>query len=223
MKSIRARVRIEQTHSTPLARFSVGGTSVAGQVCEILFDLNGHFPIRELDANGLPNKLIQDTIESRSSPTGTWRRRQRHVFYALERDGLLLRPTTSKFTGVRDRYWRLTNLEPIPQSPLHVEIAVSWKAQELIFLADGAPYLLAAGWTALDNSANNYVASLAKIPDPDLRGQASIDSEIVLGGAAELTEPRAIPWRQILLWGILVGPVAAVGVMVARLVCQMKS
>ena len=71
VKSIRARVRIEQTHSTPLARFSVGGTSVAGQVGEILFDLNGHFPIRELDANFLPNKLIQDTIESRSSPTGT--------------------------------------------------------------------------------------------------------------------------------------------------------
>jgi len=63
----------------------------------------------------------------------------------------------------------------------------------------------------LDNNAKNYVASLAKIPDPDLRGQASIGSEIVLDGAAELTKPRVIPWRQILLWGILVGPVASAG------------
>ena len=224
VKSIRARVRTEQTHSTALARFSVGGTSVAGQVGEIQFDLNGHFPIHELNVNFLPNKLIQATIESRSSPTGTWRHRQRGVFYALERDGLFLRPTSSKFAGVRDRYWRLTNLEPIPQSPLHVEIAVSWKAQELIFLAEGpAPYLLAVGRAALDNGANNYVASLAKISDPDLRGQASIGSKIVLGGAAKLTEVQAIPWRQILLWGILVGAVAAVGVMVVRLVRQMKS
>jgi len=224
LSAVRARVQTGPTTIPSFSRLVIVGTTALESPGEIHFDLEGHFPVRELAINFPANKLLQATVESRTSPSATWRRRHHGVFYALDRDGLLLRPNPVKLPGVRDRYWRLRDIEPDARSAFRVELAVAWKPQELIFLADGSPpFLLAVGRAAPQSEPASYAAALSRLADPDMSGHATIGLRLELGGEGKMTVPHVIPWRQIFLWGILFAGVATVGVMVVRLMRQMKT
>ena len=224
LKSLRANVRTERNDGIKLERLTVSGATVDERLGEIHFDLGAYVPIHELRVDLIPNKLLEETIESRSRPTDKWRQRQRKVFYALERNGLLLRPNSMKIGGVQDRYWRLSRLQPKPTAPVTAEFVVGWRPAELVFLAEGlGPYVLAVGRADAQPVATNYSKSLAKIADRDLNGRARIGPSIALGGASKMTVTKVLPWRQILLWGLLVSGVSIVGLMVWRLLRQMKA
>jgi hypothetical protein len=221
--TIRGKVRSERAVVRSLVRLKVSSRSATQHPDEIRFDLGGSFPLHEVAIEFAPNKLIQATIESSSDPADAWRRRYTGALYTLERNGLLLRPNSLRLVGVRDRYWRLSGIEPMPTAALSAELTVAWKPQELIFLAEGtAPYLLAVGRATPLPEKTDYAGALEKITRPDLDANATVGSRLELGGDDKLTADQTIPWRRYLLWAILAGGVAAVGIMVVRLMRQMK-
>lgn len=223
LAAVSANVQAQASQFVSVSRLSVAATTAAESPSDIEFDLGGHFPISEAALNFAPNKLLQATLESRSRASGNWRRRYRGVLYALQRGDLLLRPNPIKLPGVRERYWRLTGIEPQPAAPFSIELAIAWRPDEIVFLAEGAaPYVLAVGRATVPVEPANYAAGLSKVIDSQRSARATLGVPVALGGAEKLSATVTIPWRRIILWAILVCGVAAVGFMVLRLLAQMN-
>jgi len=227
IKSISARVNTVWT-SHHRQRLAISGqlTDSDKQIYE--FDLGGRFPLDRINIV-LPEKntLIEAEIRSRNSEKSEWRRRYMGLIYnlqvqenSIESGEINVRPTT-------DQFWQL---QVKTQDGLGDELPtldIAWAANELYFLARGqGPFTLAYGNGQIDppgKPIDVLMNVLTEDQEKNLVGEAELGAEVNLMGDDALKSELVIPWRRILLWGVLIFGVLILGIMVFRLFKQMAT
>ncbi len=194
------------------------------------FDSKSVFPVDQINIR-LPqiNSLIQAVVKSRENADDSWRERCRGLFYNLRiNKSNLVNPVFSS-SLTTDRYWRLEILSDtggMGNNPPRLELG--WTPNDLIFLARGeSPFTLAFGNadirspTSTDSSLIEPIKNKTK-PAAFIR-PAQIQKRVELGGASRLIPlPPPVPWKQWLLWGILIAGVIFLGFMAWSLYQQMN-
>jgi hypothetical protein len=198
---------------------------VGEQAGDYLFDSGGHFPVERLQLH-LPeeNTLVSVEWASRADLVQPWRVRHRGLVYRL---GELQSPALELPLN-SDRYWRLrVDQESGGLGIGSPRLLIGWQPHQLHFVARGeAPFMLAYGAYAV---APQQVAGvplmqqLLNSQQDTLIKAAHHGASHTLGGPSRLTPPpEPLPWRQWLLWGVLVLGVLLLAAMAWQLSRQMR-
>lgn len=178
------------------------------------------------------NSMVNGRLFSKDSKDGVWVRRCEKVFYSLLIDSKMLRNGACFFSGNRDRFWRFETEDRsgLSGNKSSLNMQFGWSPQELFFLSRGAPpYLLAfgSGKLAAVNGARDTKMidqALVREGDHEIVGRAELGEKIVLGGSEVLVvPPTPWPWKQWLLWIILILGVLIMAVMARNLIREVKS
>jgi len=227
---------LSQAHSLRRRIFALAGIRAPDNLMAYEFDTKGVFPTDQVNVR-LPqiNSLIQAAVKSRANANNPWRERYRGLFYNLRMNQIdLENPADLKnpvFASAltSDRYWRLEILSDsggLGNSAPRLELG--WTPDDLIFLArGGSPFTLAFGSariSAPSQTDSTLIEPLQnKTESAKLVRMAQIEKRIELGGASRLIPlPPPMPWKQWLLWGVLVAGVAFLGFMAWNLYRQMN-
>ncbi len=199
----------------------------------LVFDAGGHFALRELALEAVPNQLFTGRLETATSDDGPWRRLGEDTWFAFDVAGETVRTPPQANAAARVRYVRFVASDGsrfVDGGPLPA-LRFGYRAHELRVLAGGRPpYLLAFG-----SSAVQRADAPPPLPAPPgtgsgpgndtaaLIGTGSLGAPRTLGGTARLAPvPEPLPWRRIALWGVLVAGVAGIGVLVWRLLRELE-
>ncbi len=196
---------------------------------EYLVDLGAALAVRAVQIE-LPqeNTVSAVTLFARARTTDPWQRIAQATFYRLLHDGQEWRNPERALSAAPMRYWRLTVDERggglgsgLPK------LVVTWEPRFLAFVARGeGPFALAFGHgkhEPADFRIESLIPGLAE-GKPVPVGTATLGSVVGAGAAqstggiedffATLSEERGRRW---LLWSILVGGVAVLGLMAWRM------
>jgi len=194
------------------------------------FDSNGVFPADRVNVRLTQiNSLIQAVVKSRADADSPWHERCRGLFYNLRMNQTKLKNPVFSSALTSDRYWRLEILSDtggMGNSAPRMELG--WMPDELIFLARGeSPFTLAFGNAEMrppSSTDSLLVEPLQNKTKPAaFIRPAHIKERIELGGASKLIPlPPPVPWKQWLLWGILIAGVVFLGFMAWNLYQQMN-
>lgn len=194
------------------------------------FDGKGVFPTDQVNIR-LPqiNSLIQAVVKSRENADSPWRVRCRGLFYNLRMNQNELANPVFSSALTTNRYWRLEILSDTGgmgnSTPL---MELGWTPDELIFLARGeSPFTLAFGNADMRPPSSTGSLLIEPLQNKDKPATfirpAHIKERIELGGASRLIPlPPPMPWKQWLLWGILIAGVVFLGFMAWNLYQQMN-
>ncbi|MDM8554313.1 DUF3999 domain-containing protein [Desulfococcaceae bacterium HSG7] len=209
---------------------TLSGVRDADNVKAYNFDSKGSFPTDRVNIR-LPeiNSLIQAVVKSRKNADAPWRVRCRGVFYNLRMNQTDLKNPVFSSALTTDRYWRLEILSDTGgmgnSTPL---MELSWTPDDLIFLARGeSPFILAFGSARIRPRSSTAHLLIEPLQNQNKSAEfirpAQIKKRIELGGASRLTPlPPPVPWKQWLLWGILIAGVGFLGFMAWNLYQQMN-
>lgn len=196
----------------------------------LVFDAGGHFALRELALEAVPNQVFAGRLEVAASSDGPWRQLGRGTWFALEVAGETLRTPPRAHATAAARYVRFIADDGsrfVAGDPLPA-LRFAYRAHELRVLASGRPpYLLAVGSSmaaraAAPPSLPAPPASDAATDPAALIGAGSLGAARTLGGSARLAPlPEPLPWRRLLLWGVLVVGVAGIAMLVWRLLREL--
>lgn len=190
------------------------------------YALDARVPAERVDlAPAAGNSAAEWTVQSRENDDWTWQHRAGPwMAYAVNAGGTVERSAAQALAGVaRDRAWRADSAQAASTAPT---LRLGWRAEEIVFLAQGAgPYTLAAG----SAKARRQEAPIARLVS-ELRARrgrewqpypATLGDARTLAGPAALAAPPAPPkpveWRSWLLWAFLVGGAALVAGMALHL------
>ncbi len=204
------------------------GTDSAGT--QYLFDSGGYFPVDRVQVV-LPqrNALVNLTLASRAAVDQPWQVRFSGVVYQFRVEGVELGNPVMSIPRVSDRYWRVQLDSPALWSEQQTPVLLlGWRPEQLLFVASGeSPFRLAYGGAGVapDRAgARALLRILATGGHDDIIKAAQPGGRIELGGAQRLQGPGAPwPWRQWLLWAILVLGTLAVGWMAWHLFRQLDT
>jgi len=227
LKNIKARINTVWT-SHHRQRMQVSGqlTDSEKQIYE--FDLGGRFPLDRINII-LPeeNTLIEAEINSRNNEESEWRRRYTGLIYNLQVKENSIESGEINIRPTRDQFWQL---QVKTEDGLGDELPVlefAWAPNELYFLARGqGPFTLAYGNGQIDppgKPIDVLMNVLTEDQEQNLVGEAELGVEVNLMGDDALKSELVIPWRRILLWGVLILGVLILGIMVFRLYKQMAT
>jgi Protein of unknown function (DUF3999) len=115
-----------------------------------------------------------------------------------------------------DRYW-LVRI-PNPGSAGDLALIAAWRPSEIVFLARGdPPFLVAYGSSSSTAARTDLTPFISDIAVP----AATLANAETLGGAARLAAAKPpLPRRRWILWLVLLGALAALGYMAARLLAE---
>ncbi|MCK5667753.1 MAG: DUF3999 family protein, partial [Gammaproteobacteria bacterium] len=190
------------------------------------FDLGGQFPLDRINII-LPeeNTLIEAEINSRSNEESEWRRRYTGLIYSLQVKDNSIESGEIDIRSTTDQYWQLEVKTQDGLGHKLPRLEFAWVPDELYFLARGqAPFTLAYGNGQIDppgKPIDVLMNALTEDQERNLVGEAGLGAEISLMGDEALKAELVIPWRRVLLWGVLILGVLILGVMVMRLYKQM--
>ncbi|WP_084379901.1 DUF3999 domain-containing protein [Pseudomonas mucidolens] len=163
-----------------------------------------------------PNSLAPVTLYGRREPAQPWRPLSSGLLYRLTQDGQQVVRDELPLSGQAVQHFKLEIDERGgglgPDTPT-LRFAV--RATQLIFLARGEPPFTLAVGNASVRPANLPLATL--IPDYNARrlkdlGQAKVDGEWLLDPSPP-PDARAVDWKRVGLWAVLLLGVAALGAM----------
>ena len=177
------------------------------------YDSAAHLPVDRLRFGfDDQNTLVQARVYSRPQPDANWVLRQSGLIYDLRFEAETRIQNTLSFGSTPDRYWRVEIEKGSGggwDDPPIVELG--WQPHELLFIARGeGPFMLAYGSARLEEEGRDSGPSdlLTRVLGSDeefLIKEAGLMPQIVLGGPDRLTPiPPPLPWRQWLLWVVLV-------------------
>ncbi len=228
LTQVRATV-ISEAASRPRRLLTVTGVRDQEDAKAFDFDSQGVFPVDRINIR-LPqiNSLIQAVVKSRPLEKSPWRERCRGVFYHLRMDPAELRNPSFAIPVTTDRYWRVEIVsDESGMGGGAPRLELGWTPHDLVFLARGqAPFTLAFGGVHVKAAASTggpLLETLGDQTDPDtLIRAAHIKERVQLGGPSRLIpEPPPKPWKQWLLWGVLIAGVVLLGLMAWNLYRQM--
>jgi hypothetical protein len=189
-----------------------------------LYDTKAFLPVEYVDIEFAdPTDAASITIRSRSEPAAPWATRHSGLFYALQGPSGSIHSSYAHIDAASERYWDVETTKEGGWKPNRApRLKVGWHPHELFFVAQGAaPYTLAYG-SARVGPANAPVDEL--LATLDQRGRetqvrlATVGESRTLGGAEALKPaPTPLPWKRIVLWGVLIAAVAALAVLASRL------
>lgn len=184
-----------------------GGTGGDASVSAVFeYDMEGRFPVQQVDVAMPGNHALEWRLESRDSADDDWRLRAGPWMAFQLNEAGQDRQSAPRVLGrtVRDRYWRLRASGPVPgASPT---LRLGYRPEVVVFLAQGAPpYRLVAGSAQArraDSPLPELVSTLRGQSRPDWQpAPAYLEPPRVLAGQAALTPAR--DWKSWLLWGVL--------------------
>ena len=201
-------------------------TRCTGRISEaadgvVSYHTGGYFPADRLRFRPeRSNSLIEGTVRSRPAEDRPWRVRWNGIIYRLETgEGAavlesepIVIPTTS------DRFFELeTESKTVPGGP--PTLTLGWRPHRLVFLAEGeGPFTLAYG-SGRAGAPDRALPRLLGAVDEAVTPTPITEFEPVTlsGPAARQPPPQPFPWKTWLLWGVLIGGVALLGIMAWRL------
>jgi len=218
------------TPEQPRLRTRITAESVSDTPVIYEFDTNALFPAESINLI-LPqrNSLIQGVLKSRSDKNGEWRLRYRGIFYNLQIDENTLTNNEIRLSQITaDRYWRL-EITPESGDPGNITpiLELIWIPHDFLFLARGnPPFQIAYGSTKIKSPPGRPIDILLNAINQDQKGifikNAQLGEKIGLGGEAMLNPLKPpFPFKQFLLWSVLIGGVFLLGWMAWRLYKQM--
>jgi hypothetical protein len=195
-----------------------------------LYDLGARLPVEAVRVRfATTNSVAPVVIESRDSDKASWRRASSATFHRLTRDGVESESSPTHLTPRAERFWRVrVDAQRGGVGSQAPQLEISWRAAELVFVARGeAPFTLAFGHRDLPRAA---------MPLPDLIPGYRLGEEAALPvaqvGAVESMSASRAGWRRFtrqvtsrrfVLWSVLLGGVALLGVMARRLAREMHA
>jgi len=190
---------------------------------------DAQFPIDAVNLQ-LPerNSLVRARVLSRNDEQSKWGHQVRELFYTLTVDGTLIENNPVSVCCTADRYWRIETGAASGMGSVIPVLQLGWIPHELVFVARGeGPFTLAYGSAVVGTSKQPLDAMLGvfgKEKEKSFLKKARIEKEIVLGGEKCLLPPTPpLPWKQWILWTVLVAGVVLLGIMVWRLFGQMNA
>jgi hypothetical protein len=191
------------------------------------FDTHSVLPVDRVNIE-LPhaNTLLQVSVESAASQQGPWYPRYRGLLYDLQFQGKQLKTPDQILSVTTHRYWRMQILSQEGQLDGKPQLRLGWIPEQLYFIAQGeAPFTLAYG-SARVGPVQTPLAQLLNLEKIQQQQQlikaAQLGSRIELGNKDKLKPARPpTDWKQIVLWLVLLGGVAALAYMALRLYKQM--
>ena len=201
-----------------------------GTAREIHFDAPGPLPVSRLRVR-LPeaSSLVSVSLHSRASAREPWHRRHAGLSYRLTVKGEdLSSPEVDLPSPVMDRFWLLrieSNGAGLGQGLPDLELG--WTPHRLVFLPrGGGPFLLGFGSGQIDrrrvladDALTRFVADNKEKMEIS---PARLGEKVVLGGEARLSPPVVYPWKQWILWAVLVLGVVLMAWMALRLYGQIN-
>ena len=166
------------------------------------------------------NSVASFVLESRADPSAPWQQRASGTAFRIGGNGEGVSAAPIDMILLRDRHWRVRTQPAQARAP---SLAMSYRPDQFVLLTQGAaPYRLAAG------------SRSARRPDYPLRtvltqmqsqfGDLWLPPEATLGAGAPLAGDDALtappppkPYKQWLLWGVLIGGALIVIAMVLKL------
>jgi Protein of unknown function (DUF3999) len=199
------------------ASLSVPALPVSTAPGEFEFDLGASVPADRVNLQ-LPetNTVVEVELLSRAKAPDPWRLIRRAGFYRLQSDGAELRNGPVTLDMNTDRHWLVhADRKGGGLGSGAPQLVVDWVPHELVFVARGMPpFFIAYGSVAAQSTA----VSLAAIPKLFSIAAASVGDAEEEGGEARLRPPpTAYPWKNGLLWAILLVAAALLGWMALRL------
>lgn len=202
---------------TVLSWIALRGTreEVDGRV-EVVFALPGRYPVEQADVRVGANSTSEWSLESRDGPDQAWRQRlPSAVAWRLDDGGGESRsPPRALGRTSRDREWRLVARGPVRGTP---ELHMGYRAEHLVFLAEGEPpYVLVAGSgraQRADAPVQRLLAAQRSARGEDWKpADATIGARKERAGAIALAPaPAPRDWTRWLLWALLVAGALLVG------------
>lgn len=176
------------------------------------------------------NTLVEASLYSRSDPQAGWSPRGQGLLYRLQIGDTVLENNTFPVQSSGTRHWSL--IIDAAQSGLGREpprVAIGWHPHTLLFVARGAaPFTLAYGSGRAEPMAGKTDALLRRLDRDTTQTLVSraitVAQPLTLGGEKAL-QPVATPidWKQVILWGTLIGGVVLLGWMAHRLLREIKT
>jgi len=186
------------------------------------FDLGGDLPLVDIDLRFASGTHVAPVrLQGRARAGEPWRELGGGVFYRLERVGAVSE-SPAVALPVHARYLRVVADERAAAlDPRETQLVVHARLATLVFASTGqAPFRLLAGSADAAAGALPIATLVPQLDDERGRfGRAALGSfseDATVARAAEQAEQQA-RWRPWLLWGVLVGGVAVLGVLVWRL------
>ncbi len=170
------------------------------------YELDGRFPVQQVDVALAGNHAVEWRLESREDADAPWRLRAGPwMAYRVDAAGSGSRsPARALGEAVRDRHWRLRANTDVPDAPT---LRLGYRPEAVVFLAQGtAPYMLAAGSARAqraDAPIPQLIAELRSLRGADWQpSPAYLGAPKALAGDAALQPQR--DWTSWLLWIVLV-------------------
>jgi hypothetical protein len=220
----------EKEQAQPRRWHSVSGTSVMDKSKKVyLFETEKNIPVDRLNVQlAERNSLLQAILKSRPNKDKEWTVRGRGLFYNLNFDGTNLKNEPISLSPTTNRYWMLEATADSSGLGKEVpQLKFGWLPHRLIFLARGkAPFKLAYGSANIlppKYTVNNLLDKIDEKQKATIIKTAMVGPKLVLGGESRLyPSPPEIPWKQYVLWGVLIAGVFILGLMAWRLYRQMN-
>ncbi|UNK50885.1 DUF3999 domain-containing protein [Lysobacter sp. S4-A87] len=170
------------------------------------FNLEGRFPVQQVDVELPGNHAVEWRLESRDDSGAPWQLRAGPwMAWQVDSAGRASRSGARVLDRVvRDRYWRLSASTPVSGDPA---LRLGYRPEVVVFLAQGpAPYSLVAG-SARARRADSPLSQLVDAMR-EQRGDAWQPAPASLGAAQALAGDAAFTarrdWTSWLLWSVLV-------------------
>ncbi|MHC1743166.1 MAG: DUF3999 domain-containing protein [Syntrophobacteraceae bacterium] len=203
-----------------------------GKEAGYVFDTRGWMPVDRLRVV-FPgtNVAVPVKIFSRGNPADPWQFRSEALVHRLSIEGKVYSEEEIRLgNATTDRSWRVEpkmTQEPASLSQT-IELHVGWVPKRLVFLVQGTgPYNLAFG-SSSRRVAPFPLESLLDRVTPEARNKALLVTAAMsgmhtLGGEAALRPVKPpLPWKQWILWAVLVGGVGLMGWMAFKLHRQLS-
>ena len=190
------------------------------------FDLGGSYPVDKVNIL-LPdqNTLIEAVLRSRNNPESTWNTHYTGLFYKMEMQDTLIEQQDIPIRTTTARYWQLDVKTDDGIGSGLPQLKFAWVPNEIYFLARGSgPYILAYGNSqvlAPEKPINALMQVLSNEQQQSMIQPAGYGKTITYKGDAALVPLKEIPWRQIILWLIMIAAVITIAVIAHRLYREM--
>ncbi|MFC5579287.1 DUF3999 domain-containing protein [Lysobacter niabensis] len=169
------------------------------------FDIDGRFPVQQVDVALAGNHAVEWRLESRDDEDAPWRLQAGPwVAYQVDAAGVGSQSPARALGGiVRDRHWRLHADGAVIDEP---RLRLGYRPEVVVFLAQGAaPYALAAGSARARRAEapiQHLVAEVRRQRGADWQpSPAYLDAAQPLAGKTALEARR--DWKAWLLWAVL--------------------
>lgn len=190
------------------------------------FNSGGQFPLEQIEFftnETVDNEYYAGELYSRVDSSRRWVKHSNFEQFRLHTSSGEVSSEPHRLQGIRDRQWLVKFAYPqqisIGTAP---QVQLGWRPERLLFIAQGnAPFTMAFGNPmAMKVKVTGLLNSLPL--DADIPDSARLGAVRELGGVNNVASVDSLPWREVLLWLVLIAGVLVMLWMAAKLYRQMN-